>query len=138
MFSDATYTIDRVDSHSATTDGDQSTFHDVTDIFDDSVEPTLCIGAAENGEDVPDLPRDSRNVTPSQSTPNSRESTPKALRKAQGSNSGVNESTAPESKSNSSGTLNCIKQLFSSLLDDEILPTKIKHIELLLSNQLTL
>ena len=80
-FTDATYTIDRADSNLATAEGDQSTFLDITDVFDDSVEPTLCVGGNECSEDFPDLPQDSRQATPSQSSPNSKESTPKAQRK---------------------------------------------------------
>ena len=79
-FTDATNTIDGADSN-LVTEGDQSTFLDITDVFDNSVEPTLCVGGNECFEGVPDLPQDSRQATSSQSTPNSKESTPKAQRK---------------------------------------------------------
>ena len=79
-FTDSTYTIDQADS-TLVTEGDQSTFLDITDVFDDSVEPTLWVVGNECSEGVPDLSQDSRQATYSQSTPNSKESTPKALRK---------------------------------------------------------
>ena len=57
-----TYTIDNGDH------GDQSTYQDVTDIFDESQEPTLTLGSDNMADDIidaPELPRDSsRENTP--------------------------------------------------------------------------
>lgn len=112
LFSDATYTIDRADSNLATAEGDQSTFLDITDVFDESVEPTLCVGGYEGSEDVPDLPRDSRQATPSQSTPNSKESTPKTQRKI------------PPSNAAPSRTLECTPDKLASSADTSGKATK--------------
>ena len=73
-----TYTID--DGH-----GDQSTYQDVTDIFDESQEPTLTLGSDNMADDIidaPELPRDS-----------SRENTPQTKRRYF-SPSNVNPSTS--------------------------------------------
>ena len=54
---------------------EQSTCHDITDVFDESQEPTLTLGSDNNADDVidaPELPRDSGS---------SRESTPGTKRK---------------------------------------------------------
>ena len=74
----ATYTIEPAGN--AICDADQSTYQDLTDVFDDSVEPTLTLGS-DYVDDLPDLPRDSRQTTPAQSRENSRESTPQTRRK---------------------------------------------------------
>lgn len=66
-----TYTIDNNDN--AGIHGDQSTYQDVTDIFDESQEPTLTLGSDNMADDIidaPELPRDS-----------SRENTPLTKRK---------------------------------------------------------
>lgn len=67
---DKTYTID--DGNNAK--DDLSTCHDITDVFDESQEPTLTLGSDNNTDadviDAPELPRDS-----------SRESTPGTKRK---------------------------------------------------------
>jgi len=74
----ATYTVEP--AANAICDADQSTYQDITDVFDDSVEPTLTLGS-DYVDDLPDLPRDSRQTTPAQSRENSRESTPLTRRK---------------------------------------------------------
>ena len=66
----ATYTVEGFAA--ANNDADQSTYQDLTDVFDDSVEPTLTL-ESDNVDDLPELPRDSREA--------SRESTPQAKRK---------------------------------------------------------
>jgi hypothetical protein len=74
----ATYTVEPAGN--ALCDADQSTYQDLTDVFDDSVEPTLTLGS-DYVDDLPDLPRDSRQTTPAQSRENCRESTPQTRRK---------------------------------------------------------
>ena len=68
-----TYTIDN-NNDNAGIHGDQSTYQDVTDIFDESQEPTLTLGSDNMADDIidplEDLPRDS-----------SRENTPLTKRK---------------------------------------------------------
>ena len=66
----ATYTVE-----GGANDADQSTYQDLTDIFDDSIEPTLTL-ESDNVDELPDLPRDSREA--------SRESTPQTRRKMGG------------------------------------------------------
>jgi len=78
----ATYTVEP--ANNALCDADQSTYQDLTDVFDDSVEPTLTLGS-DYVDDLPDLPRDSRQTTPAQS----RETTPQTRRKVVGQASTV-------------------------------------------------
>ena len=73
----ATYTVEA--ANNVLCDADQSTYQDLTDVFDDSVEPTLTLGS-DYVDDLPDLPRDSRQTTPA----HSRESTPQTRRKVVG------------------------------------------------------
>ena len=73
----ATYVIDpAVD--------DQSTYRDITDVFDDdtTMEPTLTLESDVNDDDAPELPSDSRKSTPASSRGNSKEGTPNTKRKA--------------------------------------------------------
>jgi len=69
----ATYTVDGGVGNN--NDADQSTYQDLTDVFEDSVEPTLTL-ESDNVDDLPELPRDSREA--------SRESTPQTKRKTMG------------------------------------------------------